>query len=132
MENPVDVDALNLPVRLMRAPTTAETALAGVLIDDAWEEIRGRVPTLDARHDAGLVTDGQVRKVIAAMVMRILRNPDAIRQWTIDDGTFVRDSAVSAGLLYMTPEDVALLSGVGLDDSGHISFSAPMQVSWRP
>lgn len=132
MENPIDVAGLNLPVRLMRAPTEAEEAWASLLITEAWEEIRGRVATLDARFDAGLVTDGQVRKVIAAMVMRVLRNPDAIRQWTIDDGTFVRDSAVSAGLLYMTPDDVSLLSGVAANDSGHISFSAPMPTAWRP
>lgn len=132
MENPVDVEALNLPVRLMRAPTAAETELAAVLIGDAWEEVRGRVPTLDARFAAGLVTDGQVLKVISAMVLRILRNPDAIRQWTVDNDSFTRDSAVSAGLLYVTPEDVALLAGQSLQATGHISFSAPMAASWRP
>lgn len=131
MDNPVDVETLNLPVRLMRAPTAAETAFAEVLIGDAWEEIRGRVPTLDARFAAGLVTEGQVLKVIAAMVLRPLRNPDALRQWTVDNDSFTRDSAVSAGLLYVTPEDVALLAGQPLEATGHISFSAPMANSWR-
>jgi hypothetical protein len=132
VENPVTVDALELDVRLMRAPTAAETALAGVLIDDAWEEIRGRVPALDARFDAGLVTNGQVLKVIAGMVMRVLRNPEAIRQWSVDDASFTRDTALSSGLLYVTADDIALLSGVPADDKGHMSFSAPMPTAWRP
>lgn len=127
MENPVD--ATDVAARLIRALTPAEQTAVPVLLVDAWEEVRGRVPNLDARFDAGLVTEGQVRKVVAAMVVRVLRNPEAIRQWTVDDDTFVRDTALSAGLLYVTPDEVSLLSGVSLDVA-HISFSAPMPGPW--
>ena len=124
------VQESHLQDRLMRPLTEPEKSASQAWLEDAWEDVRGRVPNLDERRTAGQVSDGQLRKVLAAMVVRVLRNPNAIRQYTVDGDNLVRDSALSAGLLYVTPEDVALLSGVPVATGGeqqHISFSVPYQ-----
>ena len=112
---------------LLRPLTSVEKLAAKDWLEDAREEVRGRVPTLDARRAAGLTTDGQLRKVLAAAVVRVLRNPNAIRQYGVDDGTVTRDSALSAGLLYFTDDELALLSGVRRSngEAPNISFSVP-------
>lgn len=111
MPNPVTVPDL---VNRFRALDTAESKIAESLLLDAWEELLApkNVPDLEQRMADGRVREGLVRRVVAAMVLRVLRNPDAIRQWQIDDASFTRDQLVSAGLLYASEDEVALL----LDD----------------
>ena len=50
------------------------------------------------------------------MVLRVLRNPNGVRQESIDDYTWIRDNAVSAGLLYVADDEVENLSPSGCDD----------------
>lgn len=93
----------------------AEKVNAQALLDDAWEDLLApnHVPDLEARMADGRVSTGLVIRVVRAMVLRVLRNPDAIRQWSVDDASFTRDSAASAGELYVTDDEVKLLSGGG-------------------
>lgn len=121
MPSPTDVRDLE---DRFRALTAAETTVARSLLVDAWEELLARVPDLEERLTDGRTTDGLVRRVMTAMVVRVLRNPEALRQWTIDDGTFVRDTALSSGLLYASPEEVGLLTRAPFGPVPHLSFSA--------
>lgn len=123
MLNPVSLPDLEARFRSL---TTQETPVAEALLADSWEELQARVPTLAARAEAGTVSVGLIRRVVAAMVVRVLRNPDAIRQWAIDDASFTRDQLVSGGLLFATADEVALLSGVPVTPPGHVAFSASM------
>jgi hypothetical protein len=89
------------------------------------------VPELDQRVADGRLSVETVKAVVKAMVLRVLRNPDGLRQFTSDDASFTRDNAVSGGLLYLSPEERALLTGVPVvlaDSLPHLSFSAPYHV----
>lgn len=122
MPNPVQV--ADLPARLFRPLTPVEETGAAALLDDAWEELIVRVPNLEDRMATGEIRTGLVVRVVSAMVNRVLRNPDAIKQWTVDDASFLRDAAITAGALYATEDEVALLAGLPVAESGPIAFSA--------
>lgn len=124
MQNPTAVEDL---VPRFRPLTAAEEVNAAAWLADAWEELRARVPSLEARYAAGLVTDGLIRRVVAAMVVRVLRNPDSLRSWTVDGDSFTRDQLVSAGLLFVSRDEIELLSGVSQTGPHHITFSVPYQ-----
>ncbi len=96
-----------------RPLTTAETAIAGTLLDDAYAILVARAPTLEARLSAvpPTVSTGLVVGIVCSMVLRVLRNPDGKRQESIDDYSWTRDEAVSAGLLYVADDELRLLSG---------------------
>lgn len=106
------------------------TTMATSLLVDAWEELLARIPDLEQRMADGRVREGTVRRVVRAMVLRVLRNPEAIRQWTIDDAAFTRDQLVSAGLLYASPDELSLLSGTPLGPLPPISFSGSYGGRW--
>lgn len=122
MPNPVGVQ--DLQARFPRPFTDVEKSMAVALLADAWEELLARVPSLEARMSSGLAREGLVIRVVSAMVNRVLRNPEAIRQWTVDQDSFTRDSALSAGLLYATEDEVGLLAGQPTAGAPPISFSA--------
>lgn len=92
-----------------RELTAAESTVAVQLLEDAAAIIAARVPTADSRALSGELDALLIERVQAAMVIRVLSNPDGKRQESIDDYSWVRDNAVSAGLLYITSEEVALL-----------------------
>lgn len=121
--NPVTVPDLEVRFRSLTEP---EKKTAEALLADAWEELQARVPALKARRQAQLVSDGLVVRVVAAMVVRVLRNPDALRSWVVDGDSFTRDQLVSSGLLFITPDEVELLSGIRRGGPAqHLSFSVP-------
>lgn len=124
MDNPVGVPDV---VNRFRPLNDVETALTEHLLVDAWEELLapGKVPDLEARVASGLVRPGLVTRVVTAMVIRVLRNPEAIRQWQVDDATFTRDSLVSSGLLFVSDDEVGLLTGGTGGQLPPLSFSAP-------
>lgn len=115
MPNPVTVEDFvtveDLQERFPRPFSDAQKAMAPALLLDAWEELQapGKVPDLEDRMTDGRVREGLVRRVVSAMVNRVLSNPEAVRQWQVDDASFTRDSMVSAGLLYASAEEIDLL-----------------------
>lgn len=92
-----------------------EAATATALLDDAWSIIRSRVPSIDARlaGSSESVDEQLVIAIECAMVLRVLRNPDGKRQESIDDYSWTRDNAVSAGLLYLSDDELTMLSPAG-------------------
>jgi hypothetical protein len=63
-----------------------------------------------ASTDPGHLDVDDVNRVVCWMVIRVLRNPEALRQWSDDTYNQTVDTALSSGLLYMTDEDKADLA----------------------
>jgi hypothetical protein len=80
---------------------------ASTFLEDAWAMLLGRRPSLEADMIAGKVMEENVRRVLAAMVLRVLKNPEGYDSETIDDYTYRRNALVSAGLLHVTPDELA-------------------------
>lgn len=95
-----------------RPLTDAEDSVAGVLLDDAAAILLSKIPSIPERVEAGTLDRVLVERVQAAMVIRVLSNPDGKRQETIDDYSWTRDNAVSTGLLYLAEDELALLAPV--------------------
>jgi hypothetical protein len=94
-----------------RALTDAEETTAQALIDDAWAVLLMMVPDIEARMTAGSTSTEAVVFVMSAMVLRVLRNPNGVRSWSVDDYSETRDSSLAAGSLYASPEEIRLLTG---------------------
>lgn len=116
MANPARVTDLESRWRPL---TAAERDVAAVLLEDAWQILLARVALLQSRLEvvapatAPELDEALVVAVECAMVLRVLRNPDGKRQESIDDYSWTRDNAVSAGLLYATDEELDMLAPSG-------------------
>lgn len=106
MQNPAIVADLEARFRPL---SDTERDNAQALLDDAWAILLSHRPTLEAPTPP--VSSDLVRAVVSAMVLRVLRNPEGIRQWSVDDASFTRDNALSAGGLYVSDEELSLLNG---------------------
>lgn len=95
-----------------RPLTVAEKVVATAMIDDAMTLLTARRPTLLADVTAGLVTQESVVFVVCAMVLRVLKNPESKRQEAIDDYSWTRDTAVSSGALYVSDDELRLITGI--------------------
>ena len=93
-----------------RTLSAEETTVATTLLDDAWLMLLGRLPSLEDNITAGTVTEANVVRVLATMVLRVLKNPDGKSEEAVDDYRYRRDSSLSAGLLYVTPDELADLT----------------------
>lgn len=79
-------------------------------LDDAWTLLLTRDSTIDARQTAGTLDANLVRFVLCSMVLRVLLNPEGKRQEAIDDYSWTRDSALSAGEMYVSDAELLLLA----------------------
>jgi hypothetical protein len=105
--NPVDLADLE---DRWRPLADDEKAGAQALLADAWAIANVQLPNLDASVTAGTTSPDAVRAVLSAMVIRVLRNPDGVRQWSVDDYSETRDSTLSSGALYLTADELNLLN----------------------
>jgi hypothetical protein len=62
-------------------------------------------------------------RVVASMVARVLKNPDGFLTETEDAYTYRRDSAVSSGALYVSPEEVGSLTPAPVRRRGAFSIT---------
>lgn len=100
--------------------TNAETFLA-----DAWNMLKRRMAVEGVDIEAKIAEDellpvaqrtlkDAVVRVIATAVLRVMKNPDGKSRESIDDYSWQRDEAVSAGLLYFTDDELdGLIPGSG-------------------
>jgi hypothetical protein len=86
-----------------RTLTDAEENTAQALIDDAWAVLLMMVPDIEDRMTAGTTSTEAVVFVMSAMVLRVLRNPNGVRSWSVDDYSETRDNSLAAGSLYASP-----------------------------
>jgi hypothetical protein len=94
-----------------RSLTHTETVNTQEWLDDAAALIRRRVAGIDTK----LEDDDYARTVTAinaAMVLRVLRNPDGLRQVSLGDASYTRDTTLSAGALYLTKDEADQLGAV--------------------
>ncbi|MDR6868455.1 hypothetical protein J2Y69_003071 [Microbacterium resistens] len=130
MTNPVaDLDRLKSAFErpLVETSELREQTAAAQWLDDAWGVIQDEIPgvvrrmALDAADPAYLRRDS-VARVMVAMVVRVLRNPDARRQLGEDTFQETIDAAVSTGQLYISEaERGRLLSSAEGDVSPYLS-----------
>lgn len=108
MTNPATTS--DLEARFFRDLTAHEQAIAPTWLDDAYEILLGRRPNLEADIAAGTVKTSTVIRVVVAMVARVFSNPEGKVAENIDDYGYRRSDAVSDGVLYVTPEELADVS----------------------
>ena len=94
-------------------------------LEDAWRLLRRRIQTIEA--DIAADTSGDLQadavRVLATAVLRVMKNPDGIRQESIDDYSWTRDQAVSAGLLYISDDELNALIVDGTGPTGAFSIN---------
>ncbi|MDQ5860709.1 MAG: hypothetical protein M3536_00405 [Actinomycetota bacterium] len=100
------------------APTS--TALVDTWIGKAERLLRAKAPTLTARLAATPATEpdllGNVKDVVTAMVQRVFRNPEGVRQRQEGTGPFtgsVTYGGDQPGALWVTDAEMALISPTG-------------------
>lgn len=119
MDNPATVtDVQN---NFERPLTAAETAVVPAWLNTAWTRFKKAIPNTVAR--LGLPADsdsrielGDVKAVLAEMVIRKLRNPDGLRTWNDDTYGQTIDNELSSGKIYVTQDekDQFALPGTGV------------------
>jgi hypothetical protein len=108
MANPATTADL---VSRWRTLSAQETTNGTTFLTDAWRILKRRYNAMDddADLDAEIATDAdlsaEVVRVLATAVLRVMKNPDGKRQESIDDYSWQRDQAVSAGLLYISDDE---------------------------
>jgi hypothetical protein len=105
---------------MLRPLTDPELTAARALIDEVSARARISVPGIESlvafSDDHAVVVAGRLADAVA----RVLRNPDGKVQESIDDYAYRRSDAVADGTLYLSPEDVLVLSGAPAPGSAAI------------
>ncbi len=96
---------------MFRALTADENTVVPNWLTYLSAQVRIKVPNVDDRMATDTDYADLVRLTVAAAAVRVLRNPDGWRQYSIDDASFTRDQVISAGLLYLTDDELAQLRG---------------------
>jgi hypothetical protein len=106
----------DLTARSFRPLTEQEQAVGATLLEDAWNLILTHRPgAADRLTDPTYLA--LVKQVQCAMVLRVVKNPEGFLSEQQDDYQYRRDSAVSAGALYVSDAELALLgSGEGVSE----------------
>lgn len=92
----------------------ADQTTVELLIADAEQVILAEYPGIQARIDAETLPLGRVTMVVAAMVSRVLRNPEGLSMWQQATGPFSqgRSFTEAATGIFMTDQEEELLSAV--------------------
>lgn len=121
MPNPATISDIEDRFRVL---TAAERVNAEAYLEDAWWLLTGRLPALEANLTAGTVKVGNVVRVVSAMVIRVLRNPEGKLEESIDDYRYRRDSLVSSGVLSVTDAELADLTPGSTRRTGSVRLVA--------
>ncbi|MFE5309705.1 hypothetical protein [Isoptericola sp. NPDC056605] len=107
--------------------TTADAQLTA-LIAKAELRLVAAVPSVPSRIEEGTLDVELVQGVVEDMVLRVVRNPKALRSVGLDDFQATIDNSTSTGLLYVSPEETALLAPSSRSSVGSIRLGVP---AWR-
>lgn len=80
-------------------------------ITDAIDFIDSLYPVVQARLDSGLLTVNAYKRVVADVVLRVLRNPNGYTNETDGAYSYGQRAAVASGNLWLTNDNVAVLTG---------------------
>lgn len=90
--------------------TADESTLTKYLLRAASKMIRQRMPNIDLLITNSRLDADVVALVPAAMVLRVLRNPEGLRSETTGPFSRTYDTSAAAGLLTLTADDLANLT----------------------
>lgn len=122
MANPATVADV---ISRWRPLSAQETTNAETFLADAWVMLKRRMAVEGVDIEAKIAEDealpvdqrtlkADVVRVLATAVLRVMKNPDGKSRESIDDYSWQRDEAISAGLLYFTDDDLdGLVPGSG-------------------
>jgi len=113
----------DLQARSLRTLTAQELAVGDVLLEDAWNIIVTRLPSVATRLDAVPLDEAfesLVIQVQTSMVLRVINNPDGKLEEHVDDYSYRIDSARSTGALYLSEYELDIL---GSGDDGSEAFT---------
>ena len=104
----------------------ASDAEIQVLIDDAEDIVRREIEDIEDLIEGGTVPPSRVKRIVARMVIRVLRNPDGYRSTNLTTGPFSQGFTLAGdnpGELTLTDEDKDdLVPGLG----GQRAFSVDL------
>jgi hypothetical protein len=103
-----------------------EAMIAPTLIADAQDILETAAEHAGVTEDVVAGTERLQRayvRVVASMVARVLKNPDGFLTETEDAYTYRRDSAVSSGALYVSPEEIGSLTPIPVRRRGAFSIT---------
>jgi hypothetical protein len=110
-----------------------------VWVDKAERLLRAKVPSLQARVDADPVTEpdllGNVKDVVTAMVQRVFRNPEGIRQRQETTGPFtgsVTFGGDQPGSLWVTDAELSMISPSGSNRGAFTIDTIPVTSPFSP
>lgn len=115
--------ASDLQARSLRTLSADELAVGETLLEDAWNIIITRMPSVATRLDVvplDTAFEALVIQVQCAMVLRVLANPDGKREEHGDDYGYTIDAARSTGALYLSDVEADML---GTGDDGSDAFT---------
>lgn len=118
MANPVVVADL---VARWRPLSSAELVNAQAFLDDAWEELLVRVPSIESRLASGDLRPGLVVKTVIAAVKAVMLNPEGLKEEHLGDYGYSRDDATSRQ--FFSDADIELLSPGAVSGSGAFSIA---------
>lgn len=104
--NPASIEDIEA---MWRPLSEQETINATALLAAVWARVKFQVPGVEANLDSEALDPILARAVLVAAVLRVLRNPEGLRQQQIDDYSYTRDTALSSGELYLSDDELALL-----------------------
>ena len=101
-----------------RPLTDAETVVAETLLGDAWRMLKRamskRAVDLEVEMSEDSELSGEVVRVLAVAVLRVLKNPDGNSQESLDDHAWTRGQDTASGVLFFPDEDLeSLFPGSG-------------------
>lgn len=116
MPNPATVADI---VSRWRPLSAQETTNAQTFLDDAWVMLKRHFTRVGVDIEAEIAADADLEaavvRVLCTAVLRVMKNPDGKRQESIDDYSWTRDEAASAGLLYFSDDELDdLVAGSGV------------------
>lgn len=108
----------DLVARSLRTLSDQEQTVGQTLLDDAWAIVTAEVPNASARLNTDPQYSSLVIRVLCAMVLRVLNNPDGKLSEAVDDYQYRLDASVSTGALYLSDDERDLLGlGDGTSDN---------------
>lgn len=110
MDNPATIADIEARWRPL---SEQEAVNATAFLEDAWWMVTTRLPELEDNLAEGYVYERNVIRVLANMVIRVLRNPDGKIQEQIDDYSYRRAELISTGALHVTDDELSDLTPGG-------------------
>lgn len=107
MSSPVDVSAVETRWHPLSA---SESVVATTLLEDAWALLKRADASIATRLTAETLDLQLLKQVMAAMVLRVLRNPEQVKSRRETVGPFAVSNDMDATGLVVTPDELELLA----------------------